>query len=86
VVALRAVAGEPLAAGCYTGAANASENARIGSERGLLFNLACLPGWMLLTAYGDRRYDLRFTSANAADPGHGKQLFLSILASIAFST
>ena len=72
-------------AGCYIGAANPSENARIGSERGLLFNLSCLPGWMLLTAYGDRGYDLRFTSASGADPTHGKQLFLAILASFSFN-
>lgn len=72
-------------AGCYIGAANPSENARIGSERGLLFNLSCLPGWMLLTAYGDRGYDLRFTSPSGADPTHGKQLFLAILASFSFN-
>jgi hypothetical protein len=76
---------EDFAAGCFAGPAATWEPGRIGTEAGLLFQLPCLPGWMLLTAYGDRGYDLRFTSAAPTDPTNGKQQFLAILASFSFT-
>lgn len=67
------------APGCFIGAGAAFEPSRVGSEGALLFNLSCLPGWMVLTAYGDHGFDIRFSDASRTASSAGKELFRSIL-------
>jgi hypothetical protein len=59
---------------------------RIGSEAGWVYALPCLPGWMAMTAVGDRGYDIRFSMPAGRQPtAAAKGLFDAVLLQLSLS-
>jgi len=62
----------------------AYEPARVGQETGRLYALPCAPGWMAMTAVGDRGYDVRFTVRGGTPEVVARTLFDRILSGMLF--
>jgi hypothetical protein len=65
--------------GCPGIDAGTWDPARVGSSDGRLYSLPCQPGWMALTAIGDRAYDVRFKVRGGADQATAHAVFVQIL-------
>jgi len=70
--------------GCAGADPNSWESARVGQQDGRLYPLQCLPGWMAMTAIGDRGYDIRFTVRGGTPAEAARSVFGRILAAMFF--
>jgi hypothetical protein len=57
---------------------------RVGSENGRLYALPCSPHWLVMTAIGDRAYDLEFSRRGGVAEDVAIRLFRNILLGITF--
>lgn len=61
------------------------EPARIGSETGRLYTMPCLPGWLGMTAVGDRGFDVRLTPpGDGSAQADARQRLLQVLLGFTF--
>jgi hypothetical protein len=70
--------------GCSDESSVAWESARVGQQDGRLYALQCLPGWLAMTAVGDRGYGLQFTVRGGTPSATARALFARILAGMFF--
>jgi hypothetical protein len=68
-----------LAGTCLPGNPDAFSVGHVGTVESLRYELPCLPGWLDLTAVGDRGYDIRFTERNGAASASDVELYREIL-------
>lgn len=70
--------------GCAGESSGAWESARLGQQDGRLYSVQCLPGWLAMTAVGDRGYDVRFTVRGGTSSDTARGVFARILAGMFF--